>query len=401
MQTSAEYVQKLTGALNQAGVKNVGIDVLTDAFDRMTKATGRVGAEGFEKTLAELASMGDEQQRVIRLGEIFGKSMGPGLAPLLRQGPEAFKEGLAAVMAGMPAVSDAAVNAGDSMADAWAVANDEVKVGFQSMIGNVALYMKENFGMSMEEAIRTFVVNVKWGIGVGWAYFKAFGENIANFLLFFQEDWKGALKWVFNGVMAFCVALASPFKFVFEAVRAMAVEFGKAFVRWITGDEADWSGAWDKALSKMDDASKEFKASWANLKPEAPIGREWASVDMSALNEQRDAALDAMKKSIAGKDMLASAGAAANADVAEAGKKASDKISEALKDAKYVSANSYEAFKIAFSGRQAAGTSAMSSGSIGGSSRVQNGTSESIPLLKEVLNLQRTGWKKLAELEAV
>lgn len=404
MQVSAEYAQKLESTLNQAGLQGVALDSLTAAFDKMTKTTGRVGAEGFEKTLAEIASIGDEQARVTRLGEVFGKSMGPGLAPLLRQGPEAFKAGFADVMAGMPAVSAAAVSASDSMADAFAVANDEVKVGFQSMIGNVVVWMQNTFGMSMEEAIRTFVVNVKWGIGVGWAYFQAFGKNIGMIAEFFVDDFKGAIEWVFNGIVAFAKAAISPFVFLFEAVKAMAVEFGKAFVRWITGDKADWSGAWDKALAKMDDAGKDFKDTWKDLRPEAPPMREWASVDMKALDAQRDAALDAMHKSLEGKGDLASAGAAASADVEQAAAKAVSKISDEMKAAKYVSASSYEAMKIVFdSNRNASGFSRARSlvgASSGGSVATSNGAELAyLTPLREILTLQRSGWEILRKLE--
>lgn len=405
MQVSAEYAQKFVGALGQVGVKGANIENMTKMFDKMTLTTGRVGADGFEKTLADIAAIGDEQKRVTELGRIFGREMGPALAPLLRQGPQAFKEGLADVMAAMPAVSTAAVNAGDGIADAWAIMNDEIKVGFQSALGNVANYMENNFGLSFKNAIRTAIIWVKWGVGIIWGSFKAFGENIGMLTEFFVDDWRGALDWVVGGITAWAKASISPFIWIFDTVKGFAVEFGKAFVRWITGDKADWAGALDKALAKMGDASKDFKAAWADLAPTTPPGREWSNVNLAALEEQREQALAAMRKGLDAENMLASAGAAAGADLASTASKAASKISNEMKDAKYVSASSYEALKIMLdSSRNAYGATGFRS-LVGVSSRsssvkpVGSANGDYMTPLREILSLQRSSVKILEKLE--
>ena len=401
MQVSAEYAQKLEGALNQVGVKDATIDNLTAAFDRMQKATGRVGASGFETTMKELAGIQDEQQRVIKLNEIFGKSMGPGLAPLLRQGPEAFIKGLNGVMAAMPAVADAAVNAGDGIADAWAVMNAEIKVGFQQSLGNIANYFQNNFGLTMAQGIKSIVIWAKWGLGVGWAYFEAFGKNIGMLTQFFVDDWKGALDWVAGGITAWVKASLSPFLWIFDTVKGFAIEFGKSFVEWITGDEADWGGALQKALSNMGDASKEFKAAWADLAPTAPPGREWATVNMSALAEQRDASLAIMKNALDAEGLLASGGAAAEGGIADAADKAKNIIDDALKNAKFVGAGTYEALKLSLSSTKSGGTSAVIRGAIGGSSGTSGSGTNYTTILREMLSLQRKSTSILEKLEAL
>ncbi len=397
MQVSAEYLQQLNGALGEVGVKNVSIDALTDAFDRMQKATGKVGAAGFDSVMQSLAGMSNEQERVNELGRIFGKTMGPSLAPLLRQGPAAFSEGLKAVMAGMPAVTSSAVNTGDAIADAMGWASASIKVGFQQTLGDVANYIQSSFGMSVADGLRIVVTWFKWGVGVGWAHFKAFGENLGMIAEFFVSDWRGALEWVANGIMAFAKASLSPFIWIFDTVKAFAIEFGKAFVKWITGDEADWSGALDKAMSKMGDASAKFRAAWADLRPTAPIGREWATVNMDALAAQRDNALEVVRKSIEAQTMLASSGDAASLEVQEAASTAKKTIDDAMKDAKFVAAGSYDALKLSLESRRASGSSSAVQRAISGSASADNSGSL-LAELKKLLTIQEKGWRVIEKL---
>lgn len=396
MQVSAEYLQQLNGALGEVGVKNVSIDALTDAFDRMQKATGKVGAAGFDSVMQSLAGMSNEQERVNELGRIFGKTMGPSLAPLLRQGPAAFSEGLKAVMAGMPAVTSSAVNTGDAIADAMGWASASIKVGFQQTLGDVANYIQSSFGMSVADGIRIAVTWIKWGIDVGWAHFEAFGKNLGKIAFSFASDWKGSLLWVANGIVAFGDAVIQTISLILKRVKAFAIEFGKAFVRWITGDEADWSGAFDKVMDQTKVANDKFRAAWGDLKPMSPFG-EWEKVNMDALAAQRDNALEVVRKSVEAQATLASAGAAASGDVERAASSAKKTIDNALKNAKFVSASSYESLRMSLESRRASGSSSAVQRAISGTSAADNSGSL-LSELKKLVTLQEKGWRVIEKL---
>lgn len=403
---SAEYVQRLTGALGQVGIVGAEVETLAKAFQEMTEETGRQGAEGFRETLAEIAAMGDEQERVIRLGEVFGRRMGPRLAPLVRQGPQALIEGLDGVMDAFPAVSEASVNAGDSVADALAAAGAASKAAWLDALGSVIEGFENAFGMSAEEAIRKAVANFEWGFGVLTTILGVFIHNVGEVVRFFVSDWRGALQWVWDGFSGWLKAVWELFKSVFTGIKNVAVEFGKNFWSWIKGEGFDWGAVFDSAIDGARDASQKARDL---LKASIPRGGErieFASVDLEALRQARRDTMAEISRGIEAKAKLATGAATASAEVAEAGGRAAEKVRDAAReaDAEFVSGSGYEALRLAARSRGAgglAGGGAPAERAAVKSAETARNTAEMIRVLRDILVEARTGAGALGRLEAV
>lgn len=364
MSSSAVDVQKLTGALDMVGIVGVNVDALAKAFGKMTKETGAVGVRGFRGVMQSIAGMGSEQERVNELVRVFGREMGEKFAPMVRQGPQAFVEGLDGVMAMMPAVTDAAVNAADGAADVFKVAGNTIKVAWQQTIGDMVAEFEDVFGVSFEEGIYTAIEYVKWFAKSAWEHFKAFGENIGKGAWAVVDDWRGALESI--GLM---------FAGAFNAIGRLAKEFGKQLWKWIKGEGAvDWKAVWQEAV----DGYKEVGES------EFGKGIAWSVVDDAALARARDAAIEVKKAGIEAAQKLATGGAAADATIAAAANEATKAVKDSAKEAAYVSAGSYAALKIGMNRPS-----------------MSDKTPEIASTLKQLLAVTRDGWKGMTELEAI
>mgnify|MGYP000911248904 CR=1 FL=1 len=333
MSSSAVDVQKLTGALDKVGIVGVDVDAMAKAFGKMAKETGAVGVRGFRDVMQSIAGMGSEQERVNELVRVFGREMGEKFAPMVRQGPQAFVEGLDGVMAMMPAVTDAAVSAGDSAADALKLAGNTITVAWQQTIGDMVAGWEDVFGVSFEEGIYIAIEYVKWFAKSAWEHFKAFGENIGKGAWAVVDDWSGALESI--GLM---------FAGAFNAIGRLAKEFGKQLWQWVKGEGAmDWKAVWQEAVDG-------YKAVGES---EFGKGIAWSVVDDAALAKARDAAIEIKKAGIEAQKKLVAGGREAAATIADAANDATKAVKDSAKEAAYVSAGSYAAMKIGMNNRPA------------------------------------------------
>lgn len=142
---AAPVLQKLAGALGQVGVKGASVEMVARAMQRMAQTTGAVGAEGFARVLGQASRFGTEAERLGFLVKAFGQEQGAAFAAIVRDGGPAL-ESLLSLAAAYPAVSEEAVNAGDRASDALTRASDASKAGWQSMIGDVVLWIESCFG---------------------------------------------------------------------------------------------------------------------------------------------------------------------------------------------------------------------------------------------------------------
>lgn len=364
MSSSVEDVQKLTGALDMVGVVGVNVDALAKAFERMSKETGAVGVRGFRDVMQSIAGMGSEQERVNELVRVFGREMGAKFAPLVRQGPQAFIEGLDGVMAMMPAVTGAAAEAADGASDALKIAGKTITVAWQQTIGDMVAGWKDHFGVSFEEGIYIAIEYVTWFVKSAWKHFKAFGENIGKGAWAIVDDWRGALE-----------SLGLHWVGVFNAIGRLAMEFGKQLWKWIKGEGAvDWQAVWQEAVDG-------YKAVG-----ESEFGKDiaWSVVDDAALARARDAAIEVKKAGIEAAKKLASGGVEADATIAKAANEATRAVKDSAKEAAYVSAGSYAALKIGMN-----------------KPATTDKTPEIATTLKQLLTVTRDGWKGMTELEAI
>lgn len=404
MQVTSEELQKLSRAFEMVGIQSYSIENLSTAFDRMTKETGRTGIEGFKATLEELSKIGDEQVRVQEMFRIFGRSVGGSFAPLVRQGPEALLEGFDAVMAAMPYASEATVNAGDRMADGMKAAGDAIKVAWQEMGASVVQTAEDVFGGSIEELLLIAVERVKYGLAVSGRVVATGLVNIWRGMLWLSDNAGTLLRHFFSNLGAFAKAALQPFRLLFEGVKSLAIEFGKAFVRWVTGDEADWSGAWQRVRSRMEtEMAKSREVLKEALTIEGLTEFEALKLDTSDIDKQFERSLKRIEKGVAAQSKLVSGSAVDAGDAADElvdkAKKAGKEISDALRDAVFVHANSYEALKLALAGGAASGGSAAIRKAAAGSSAARTQQMES--LLRDLLAVTRDGWRGVANLGVV
>jgi hypothetical protein len=161
---SAENFQRLGFAFEQAGLsaeaagnsmsfmkKNIAMkgDDKQSIFKRMSmdaKALAAMAPEQQFVTIGkQIASMGSETDRTTALLEVFGKSGGD-LAPMFRQGPKAFEEGLAGVMGMVDVASNKNVEMAGRMNDAFAAVSMQMKADFASAFFGIATDGEGAFG---------------------------------------------------------------------------------------------------------------------------------------------------------------------------------------------------------------------------------------------------------------
>lgn len=340
--TSAGDLQKLVGALDAVNIKGADASTMARGLAKMAQVTGRVGAEGFKEVLSDIAAIGDEGSRIKALGEVFGLRLGSNLAPLVRQGPEAFEEGLDKVMAMMPGVADGADAMGGKVNTAMGYAAATVKTAWMDALANVLGWAEKTFGMDFQEAITAAVANVKWAVGLIIEAFKVTFGNIWKVVRFFWEDWRGALAWAWNGIKTFATSIFDFFKAAFSAIGRLAVEFGKQIWNAIKGEGFDWSAITDAAKKEFAKVSEAGKNVLRNAVPSSSDKIKFDAIDWDAQKEKRRDAVKTALEGVAAQSLLATGTVVEG--VAEESVK---KIKAAMKDVTFTAADSYAALKAA------------------------------------------------------
>ncbi len=152
---SAEWLQKFSGAMGQFGIQLTATDIPAmlsklnanmvnpEKVNLMRKLgielkqfEGLAPEQAFEGLLTEISKVPDEQKRVMLLMRMM-EEQGLKLGPLLRQGPDAFKEGLRDVMAWMPAVSNAGVDLATRTNNALALVSQNISTAFNSTLTEI------------------------------------------------------------------------------------------------------------------------------------------------------------------------------------------------------------------------------------------------------------------------
>lgn len=357
---AANELNGLVSGLNVAGAKGASLETVADALARMTKATGATGMDGLRETLANIAALGDEGARVQELSRIFGRTFGPGMAALVRQGPDAARAAIDDMIASGPRLSESLVAAGDAIADGMGVAWNEVKTGWNSAWVSIGQSLSDYFGKPSRQLWADFGAYVRFGIEFAIRYVAQFATAVFNVFANIRTLWDAVFgeqglggvvaRWLlkaWNEVKAFGEGILARFVFLKDALAAI-----------FTDDTLD--AAWDRFFARMEKNRRELAednaaadamfgdAGWDNIK------KAFADAGVSLRVETADlwkGLADDLDRNASGvfdrlNDLNASLGDAADA--------AGGGSLGALKDAKAILANSYEAFRI---GRQGAGGS--------------------------------------------
>lgn len=196
--TTTQELQKLTGAMQNFGVKGASVEMVSRALQEMTKRTGKQGAQGFAEILGSIARVNDAQERAAMLADAFGNTAGMALQALVADGVEGLNAGLFETMGRFHAASDEAVMAGDAIADKWNEVQFGLKNGFMAAIGSIWSDFDSMLGDTQVNLSKWISTGVRWIADAFRAVFKA-GQTVGI-----------ALRGVFNIVL-------EPFKALWQA----------------------------------------------------------------------------------------------------------------------------------------------------------------------------------------
>ncbi len=142
---AASDLQRLVSVMQQIGARGANIETVSRAMQRMTRETGEVGIEGFARVLGTASQLGTEAERVDFLMKAFGRNQGLVFAKMIRDGDAGVLK-LMEMAEAYPAVSEAAAQAGDRAADAFALAGNTIKAGWWNLLGSLVMGFEEAFG---------------------------------------------------------------------------------------------------------------------------------------------------------------------------------------------------------------------------------------------------------------
>ena len=295
---TTEEITKLSGALQNLGVKGSAPEELATAFQRMTKNTGEVGVEGFHKMIAEISKLPTIMERSEAAQKVFGKA-GLNFLPIIEGDINALKE----LEAGIPGISQAAAEAGDRFSDAMNVMKLGASKVWNEGLMKVAELISGQFTGDVRTAAMVCAAQMEYFAKAAWAYLKPFITDTKAAFLQLAE-------WI-SRVMNNCLTIvggiittaaenfASHIMGALDDIGAGAA----AIIARIQGDEerADLILRSARRDRKVDEKDRQknwdqtFKVYEDQLKwglGAGPLG----NVDLTALQAQRDAQVEAAKK---------------------------------------------------------------------------------------------------------
>lgn len=266
--TSATWLQKFTGAMGQAGI-NVTTEGLVssiqklnaslvntkklNAFEKLgvdvSRLRGLKPEEAFMGFLDIVSKIPDEQTRLLVLQKGM-EEQGLRLAPLMRQGPDAFKQSLDTVMAAMPAASESTVTLATNANNAFALVGQSFSAVWQNCLGSVLTWADESFG-GVDKAIMTTWEYVRYFGATFVTQCQTMAESVQQIVGVFSVDWKDGIKLIGVRIGQLVILIAGPLaSAVARLVGFFSEDMEIAIESWRVGIDqkfADWeSGLLEK-----------------------------------------------------------------------------------------------------------------------------------------------------------
>ena len=300
--TTTEEITKLSTALGVLGVKGSSPEELASAFQKMTKATGQVGMEGFHNVIAEIAKLPDITDRSAAAMKVFGRA-GMQFMPIIEGAAKNGIDALKDVEAGMPGISQAAADAGDAFADSMDIMKaGAAKVWNEGMM-KVASHITGEFTDDVRTSALVCAAQMEYFAKAAWIHIEPFFTQTSAA---FAQLGNMIAKWADNIATIAGGILVTTGE---NAVTEIGGFFYKAFagadllIANITGDAEGAARAMklaedeDKRVARKtaDNWKQTFKTFEDQLKwglGAGPLGK----VDLSALQAQREAAIEAARK---------------------------------------------------------------------------------------------------------
>lgn len=299
---TTEELTKLSGALSILGVKGSAPEELAAAFQRMTKTTGEVGVEGFHKMIREISKLPTITERSEAAMKVFGRAglqFMPAIEGAARNGIGALKD----VEAAMPGISQAAAEAGDRFSDATTIMAKAAAKIWNEGIGKVAELIDSKFTGGVRTAALVCAAQMEYFAKAAWAYIKPFFTNFSESCKQLAEtvtQWAGNVATIIGGIFVtagenMATEVNGFFYRAFAGLDAFVQEhvFGdvEAAARAINLAEQEGKRVSDETRKNWNNTFKLFEGLKWGL-ADGPLG----AVDLSALQAQRDAAIETAKK---------------------------------------------------------------------------------------------------------
>lgn len=300
--TTTEEITKLSTALGVLGVKGSSPEELASAFQKMTKATGQVGMEGFHNVIAEIAKLPDITDRSAAAMKVFGRA-GMQFMPIIEGAAKNGIDALKDVEAGMPGISQAAADAGDAFADSMDIMQKGAAKVWNEGLMKVASHITGEFTGDVRTTAMVCAAQMEYFAKAAWLYIKPFFTRtsaafaqLGNMI----AKWADNIATIAGGILVTVGenAVTRIGGFFYKAFAANDLFIAKlkgdaeaaAVARKLLKDE-------DKRVAQKtaDNWKQTFKVFEDMLKWDAGAG-PLGNVDLSALQAQRDAAIEAARK---------------------------------------------------------------------------------------------------------
>lgn len=315
----ADEITKLSSALNVLGIKAAAPEQIALAFQKMTKETGAADLKGFKRTVKEIAKLGTAQERSARAMQVFSRE-GLSFMPLIEAAAKDGGQALDDVIAAMPAVSDAAANAGDAIADGMQIVTDGAKALWSNACGAIAAELDAKFAGGAREAALRANDYMEYFAAKSWRACSRFVTNATNLFDQFGKMQVGFWPRLGEYCGHYFLALGKAVKGVFS--------FG-----WLKSGSGGLGKIIDDLMEEMEDAADRTL---------------WRGIDWSKMVTGDD---DDLEKALGEKLAAAARGAAAvgSAAVATVSDDAAKKTGESVREAvakmrnEFMTADTYKA----------------------------------------------------------
>lgn len=218
---SADELTKLSAAMDMLGIKVSAPEELALAFQKMAQSVGLTGMGGFKSAIKAISELGTEQERAQAAVATFGKA-GLQFMPLIEAAAKDGGRALEEVIAGMPAVTQSAADAGDAVADAMSTMAKGAKTAWQNACGEIARLIDGKFSGGVREAALKANAYIEYFAKAGTRYCVAWGEAWSKTSGGIQQGFTVALENMLkisaNFVGAVFKSVAAPLRRAFELV---------------------------------------------------------------------------------------------------------------------------------------------------------------------------------------
>lgn len=406
--TTGDQLQRLATGLQQAGVRAASTEALANAMSRLAKETGRTGLEGLRETLAEIAAIPNEGERVAALSEKLGRALGPQFAGIVRLGPEAMLDGLDKIVKAMPGVEEEVVKSADGIADGMNSVRTGIANAWDTLLVGTANKIAEHFGVDARQLGLTIAAYAEHYAQVALDNLGPLWDRILYIGTHIPTLGRAALTELGNAVDRFAEAHLAPLLKVFHAIgnAYRALSEGVRAIPDAIGTLIGGGSARDAINTFVEDASHAIDELTAAPKKAAAAGEAWTQAwsdfegrDWVGVSKERQQALEQKLADIkagaeAVKKFSEASGKAAE-DTGKKGKDAADKVRDAWKQGGAIVARSYDDLRIRLqrtaSAAVAAARTALASSTTSGPSSSSSSTSPTDPLY----TLQRDNWARL------